>query len=76
MFVSWWWWCGGGGWLVVLAAGSALAGGELFEQVLLVDLAHLVAGHLVDHHQASGNGVWRHVLSKQTNKHTHAKTNK
>ena len=68
------WRVGGGvGWGgVVLAAGSALAGGELLEQVLLVDLAHLVAGYLLHHHQAGGDGVRHHVLSKQT----HAKTNK
>lgn len=35
---------------------------EVSQEVLLVDLAHLVSGHLLHQQQACGDGVGRHVL--------------
>lgn len=34
---------------------------ELPQQVLLVDLAHLIPWHFTHHHQACGDGVCGHV---------------
>lgn len=35
---------------------------EVSQEVLLVDLAHLIPRHLLHQHQACGDGVGRHVL--------------
>lgn len=38
------------------------SGEEVSQELLLVDLAHLIPWHLVHQHQACGDGVGRHVF--------------